>query len=67
MRLHFSTAKRIYPKEITLPYYNPKASAVLQTDASKKGLGSVLLKKSTPVMFASRALTGIERNYRNLE
>ena len=39
----------------------------MQTDASKKGLGAVLLKNSKPVMFASRALTGSERNYQNLE
>ena len=40
---------------------------ILQTDASKKGLGAVLLQNSTPVMFASRALTRSERNYQNLE
>ena len=39
----------------------------LQTDASKKGLGAVLLQNSKPVMFASRALTGSGRNYQNLE
>ena len=33
----------------------------------RKGLGAVLLKNSKPVMFASRALTGSERNYQNLE
>ena len=44
-----------------------KTSMILQTDASKKGLGAVLLQNSTPVMFASRALTGSERNYQNLE
>ena len=38
----------------------------LQTDASKKGLGAVLLQNSKPVMFTSRALTGSERNYQNL-
>ena len=54
-------------QNITLPYYNPKASMILQTDASKKGLGAVLLQNSTPEMFASRALTGSERNYQNLE
>ena len=40
---------------------------ILQTDASKKGLGAVLLQNSTPVMFASKALTGSERNYQNLK
>ena len=36
-------------------------------DAFKKGPGAVLLQNSTPVMFASRPLTGSERNYQNLE
>ena len=51
---------------IRLPYFNPKASMILQTDASKKVLGAVLLQNSKPVMFASRALTGSERNYQKL-
>ena len=63
----FQHMKEEISKNITLPYYNPKASMILQTDASKKGLGAVLLQNSTPVMFASRALTGMERNYQNLE
>ena len=46
---------------------NPNTYTILQTDASKWGLGSVLLQNSKPVMFASRALTGSERNYQNLE
>ena len=33
---------------------------ILQTDAFKKGLGTVLLQNSTPVMFAHRALIGSE-------
>ena len=39
----------------------------MQTDASKKGLGAVILQNLKPVMFASRALTGAEKNYQNLE
>ena len=54
-------------KNITLPYYNPKTSMILQTDTSKKRLGAVLLQNSKPVMFASRAVTGSERNYHNLK
>ena len=67
VRLYFNVAKRKFPRNITFPYYNPKASTILQTDASKKRIGAVLLQNSTPVMFASRALTGSERNYQNLE
>ena len=33
----------------------------------KKDLVAVILQDSKPVMFASRALTGSERNYQNLE
>ena len=63
----FSRTKEEISKNVTLPYFNPNSSITLQTDASKKGLGAVLLQNSKPVMFASRALTGSERNYQNLE
>ena len=52
---------------MTLPYFNPKSATTLQTDASKKGLGAVILQDSRPVMFASHALTEAEKNYQNLE
>ena len=63
----FSRTKEEISKNITLPYFNPKSSTTLQTDASNKGLGAVLLQNSKPVMFASRALTGSERNSQILE
>ena len=63
----FSRTKEEISKNVTLPYLNPNSSMTLQTDASKKGLGAVLLQNSKPVMFAPRALTGSERNYQNLE
>ena len=63
----FSLTKEEISKNITLPYFNPKSATTLQTNASKKGLGAVLLQNSKPVISASRALTGSERNYQNLE
>ena len=63
----FSRTKEEISKNMTLPYFNPKSSTTLQTNASKKGLGAVILQNSRPVMFASRALTGAEKNYQNLE
>ena len=63
----FLLTKEEISKNFTLPYFNPNCSTTLQTNASKKGLGAVLLQNSQPVMFASRALTGSERNYQNLE
>ena len=63
----FSRTKEEISKNMTLPYFNPKIPTTLQTDASKKGLGAVILQNSKPVMFASWALTGADRNYQNLE
>ena len=63
----FSRTKEEISKNVTLPYFNPVSSTTLQTDASKKSLGAVLLQNSKPVMFASRALAGSERNYQNFE
>ena len=63
----FSRTKEEISRNMTLPYFNPKISTTLQTDASKKGLGAVILQNSKPVMFASWALTGAEKNYQNLE
>ena len=63
----FQCCKEETSKNTTLPYFNPMSPTILQTDASKKGLGAVLLQNSTPVIFVSRALTGSERNYQNLE
>ena len=63
----FSRTKEEISRNITLPYFNPKCATTLQTDASKKGLGAVLLQNSKPVMVVLRALTGSEMNYQNLE
>ena len=63
----FSRTKEEISKNMTLPYFNPRGATTLQTDASKKGLGAVILQDSRPVMFASLALTGAEKNYQNLE
>ena len=63
----FSRTKEEISKNVTLPYFNPRSATTLQTDASKKGLGAVILQDSRPVMFASWDLTGAEKNYQNLE
>ena len=40
---------------------------MIQTDASKKGFGAVLLQNNHPIYYASRTLTSTEKNYQNLE
>ena len=67
VRVAFSRTKEEISKNVTLPYFNPKSETTLQTYASKKGFGVVILQNSKPVMFASWALTGAEKNYQNLE
>ena len=44
----FSRTKEEISKNVTLPYFNPNNSTSLQTDASKKSLGAVLLQNSKP-------------------
>ena len=55
VRIAFSLTKEEISKNVTLPYFNPKCATTLQTNASKKGLGAVLLQNSKPVMFVLRA------------
>ena len=62
----FSRTKEEISNNVTLPYFNPRSATTLQTDASKKGLGAVILQDSRPVMFVSWALIGDEKNYQNL-
>ena len=67
VRVAFSRTKEEISKNIILPYFNPGRPTILQTDASKKGLGAVILQDSRPVMFVSWPWTGAEKNYQNLE
>ena len=63
----FPRQRRKFPKMSLFHTSTQEVDTTLQTDASKKGLGAVILQNSKPVMFASRALTGAEKNYQNLE
>jgi len=40
---------------------------VIQSDASMKGLGCVLLQDGRPVYYASRSLSDTERRYKNIK
>lgn len=46
-----------------LSYYESSKPLTLQTDASKYGLGAVLLQDNKPVAYASKSLTPSEVNY----
>ena len=42
----FLKTKEEISKNVMLPYFNPRSDTTLQTDASKKGLGAVILQDS---------------------
>ena len=48
-------------------YYDPNKELRLQVDASKYGLGAVLLQEGNPIGYASKSLTDCEINYAQIE
>ena len=55
---------------MTLPvlaYFDKTKKHTIQCDASKKGLGAVLLQESKPVMCMLRGLTETKQRYSNIE
>lgn len=58
-------------KEPVLKYFDPGLPAKVSTDASKEGLGAVLLQQHgpawCPVAYASRTMMEAERNYAQIE
>ena len=63
----FASIKSEFSAKITLPYFSKDKETLLQTDASKKGFGAVLIQDNKPVYFESRTLTPSEKNYQNLK
>lgn len=63
----FQTLKSLIAAQPVLAYFDVNKSVVVQTDASKDGLGAVLLQDNSPVAFASRALTSAEVKYSQIE
>ena len=63
--------KKLITHSPVLKYFDPKLDTKLSVDASKSGLGGVLLQKHDsdwfPVAYASRAMTPCERNYAQIE
>ena len=51
----------------TLAYFGTNKSVILEVDASKHGLGAVLLQDSKPVAYASKSLTPTEQEYAQIE
>ena len=63
----FLAIKEELTKTPTLAFYDRHKKHVIQTDASLKGLGAVLLQDGQPVKYASRSLLPVEERYSNIE
>ena len=63
----FEAIKQVITTLPVLTYFDKTKKHTIQCDASKKGLGAVLLQESKPVMYVSRALTEMEQRYSNIE
>lgn len=50
-----------------LRFFDPKEEVEIQADASKDGLWACLMQGKQPIAFASRALSGAEQNYAQIE
>ena len=57
----FATIQQLVIQHPVLKFYNEEEEATIQTDASDKELGAVLLQNRQPVAFASRTLSTIEK------
>ena len=63
----FKELKETLCKAPVLQYYDVNKPVVLSVDASKSGLGAVLLQNGLPVAYASKALTQTEQRYAQIE
>lgn len=59
--------KAILTSKPLLRYFDTTKDVVLQVDASKGGLGAVILQEKQPVAYASRALTETEQGYPQID
>ena len=62
----FEAIKKEITSALVLAYFDQSKTSTIQSDASKKGLGAVLLQDDKPVIYASRTLTETE-HYWNIE
>ena len=63
----FDAIKKVITKVPVLAYFDKTKSSVIQSDASKKGLGTVLLQDGKSVIYTSRSIPESEKNYSNTE
>ena len=63
----FRKIKDILVSKRCLPYYDVKKPVMIQVDASRSGIGAVLLQDGKPVPYASKSLTPTQKRYAIIE
>ena len=63
----FEAIKKVIMTLPVLTYFDKTKKHTIQCNAPKKGLGTVLLQESKPVMYVSRALTETNRGTQTLK
>ena len=63
----FEQMKTLIASAGTLAYFGANKIVKLEVDASKHGLGAVLLQNEKPVAYASKSLTPSEQDYAQIE
>lgn len=63
----FEKLKNLVANSPVLKYFDINKEVVIQTDASKLGLGGVLLQDEKPVIYVSKSLTETEKRYAVIE
>ncbi|UYV78388.1 K02A2.6-like [Cordylochernes scorpioides] len=63
----FILSKELVTQAPVLKYFDPSLPVTIQSDASDKGLGAVLLQEEQPVAYASKALTNTKTRYAQIE
>ena len=63
----FAKVKSILSQAPVLQFFDVKKPVRISCDASKSGLGAVLLQENRPIAFASRSMTDAETRYAQIE
>ena len=63
----FEALKDAISEDTLLRYYDPNKPAIIECDASTKGLGAMLTQEGKPISFSSRTLTDTEEKYHPME
>ena len=63
----FDKLKQLCSTTPVLAFYDVNKSVDIQCDASKDGLGAVILQDNRPIAYSSRSLTETEQRYAQIE